>query len=177
MSRVPQRHTVSLLADALGLTGDARVAFEASARSRGAADRCSLQRTPSARPARSPQPLVGRTDELARLERHLAGDGPPILLLAGEPGLGKTRLLAEATRYGVSHGWSVLEGGCQRRGNQEPFAPLVGALTSFLSRRAPAALREDLRGCAWLVRLLPELAGTIDELCQAGLCPPIRNAG
>ncbi len=49
---------------------------------------------------------------------------------------------------------------------------LVGALTSFLSRRAPAALHEDLRGCAWLVRLLPELAGTIDEALPGLALPP-----
>jgi transcriptional regulator with XRE-family HTH domain len=35
VSRVPQKQTVSLLADALKLTGEARVAFEVSARSRG----------------------------------------------------------------------------------------------------------------------------------------------
>jgi tetratricopeptide (TPR) repeat protein/transcriptional regulator with XRE-family HTH domain len=172
VSRVPQRHTVSLLAEALGLTGEARVAFEASARSHGGRGPV-LPAADTLRPPGASGPaLVGRTDELALLERHLAGDGPPILLLAGEPGLGKTRLLAEAARYALDQGWSVLEGGCQRRGNQEPFAPLAGALTRFLSGLGPGALREHLRGCAWLVRLLPEVAGMIDEPLPGLALPP-----
>ena len=36
---------------------------------------------------------MGRAHKLALLERHLSGDGPPVLLLAGEPGIGKSRLL------------------------------------------------------------------------------------
>jgi len=44
--------------------------------------------------------LIGREAELAEIasavERSLAGDGGSILLLVGEPGIGKSRLLAEA---------------------------------------------------------------------------------
>jgi tetratricopeptide (TPR) repeat protein len=54
----------------------------------------------------------------------------------------------------------VLEGGCQRQNGQEPFAPLRGALEGYLRRQPPAQLQADLEGCAWLVRLLPELAET-----------------
>ena len=172
LRRVPQRHTVSLLADALGLTADARAVFVASARSRNGQGPVLLTSHLARAAGPSAPALVGRTSELALLERHLAGQGPPILLLAGEPGLGKTRLLAEATRQAIGQRWFVLEGGCQRRGSQEPFAPLVGALSSFLSRRTPTALRDDLRGCAWLVRLLPELAGTIDEALPGLALPP-----
>src|ERR671939_1219290 len=35
-------------------------------------------------------PFVGRSRELALLEQHLAGAGPPLLLLSGEPGIGKS---------------------------------------------------------------------------------------
>src|SRR5262249_3651530 len=45
----------------------------------------------------APTPLVGRADELAALDRFLDGKGTPVLLLAGEPGIGKTRLLQAAT--------------------------------------------------------------------------------
>jgi tetratricopeptide (TPR) repeat protein len=94
------------------------------------------------------------------LERHLAGDGPPLLLIAGEPGIGKTRLLAEVGQRARRQGWTVIEGGCHRRSGQEPFAPLLGALESHLRHSSLAALRAQLDGCAWLVRLLPELAET-----------------
>jgi predicted ATPase len=111
-------------------------------------------------------PLVGRQRELALLGRHLAGQGPPLLLLAGEPGIGKTRLLRAAIPRAVAQGWRVLEGGCQRRGGQEPYSPLVEALEQHIHQQATLqARRTYLEGCAWLVRLLPELAdGPIDPL-------------
>jgi len=40
--------------------------------------------------------LDGRTREVGEIRRHLGGLGPPVLMLSGEPGIGKTRLLEEA---------------------------------------------------------------------------------
>src|SRR5438552_3272638 len=89
-NQTPRKDTLALLAAALGLAPPERVALEAAARGLGTATNAPL---PAAtRPA---TPLVGRTQELALLDRHLAGEGPPMLLLAGEPGIGKTRLLRE----------------------------------------------------------------------------------
>src|SRR5439155_16246383 len=119
-----------------------------------------------------PPPLVGRQGELALLERHLAGEGPPLLLLAGEPGIGKSRLLRAAAQRATGCGWRVLVGGCQRRRGQAPFAPLLEALESYLARRGRTELRADLRGCAWLVRLLPELASGPIEPLPAWTLPP-----
>ena len=93
--RLPRKDTVGLLADALGLAAPERTAFAAAARRLGDA-------------ASSPPPFVGRARELALLERHLAGRGPSVLLLAGEPGIGKTRLLREAAQRGPGQGWRVL---------------------------------------------------------------------
>jgi tetratricopeptide (TPR) repeat protein len=62
-------------------------------------------------------------------------------------------------------GWCVLVGGCSRRGGQEPYAPLLDALERHIDGQSPMQLRGALRGCAWLVRLLPELAdGPIEPL-------------
>jgi predicted ATPase len=116
--------------------------------------------------------LVGRRHELALLDRHLSGQGPPLLLLAGEPGIGKSRLLQEAACRAAERGWQVLQGGCSRRGSQEPYAPLLGALERYLRRRDPIHLRAELHGCAWLVRLLPDLAeGPIEPLPAWSLTP------
>jgi tetratricopeptide (TPR) repeat protein len=119
---------------------------------------------------------VGRGRELALLERYLegspAGATPPLLLLAGEPGIGKTRLLHAAVPRAVAQGWCVLEGGCQRRGGHEPYAPILGALQRHLRGRTHAQLRRELSGCAWLVRLLPEVAqGPIEPLPAWAVAP------
>ncbi len=158
----PQASTVRLLADALGLIGATRATFEAVARRPDLA----LRPQPAAtRDSAGEPPLVGRASELALLERHCHGEGPPVLLLAGEPGIGKSRLLAEAAGRAQQSGWQVLRGGCQRRGGQEPYAPLLEALEHHINGQAPAQCRDALQGCAWLVRLLPELAaGSIEPL-------------
>jgi tetratricopeptide (TPR) repeat protein/transcriptional regulator with XRE-family HTH domain len=161
--RAPYRDTVRLLSEALALSPEQRAALERAARRRDTTEEPPPAPPAASTPVRAPParplpPLVGRMRELALLERHLAGEGPPVLLLAGEPGIGKSRLLAEATERAVGQGWRVLTGGCQRRGGQEPYAPLLGALKGHLARTDPDRLRAELQGCAWLVRLLPELA-------------------
>jgi tetratricopeptide (TPR) repeat protein/transcriptional regulator with XRE-family HTH domain len=159
-SQSPRKDTLALLADALGLTAPERTALESAA--------CALSGmalVPPPSSARTAGPLVGRAHELALLERHLTGEGPPLFLLAGEPGIGKSRLLQEAGDRVAQGGWHVLVGGCSRRGAQEPYAPLLRALQRAISSRSPAQRQRDLRGCAWLVRLLPELAdGPIEPL-------------
>jgi tetratricopeptide (TPR) repeat protein/transcriptional regulator with XRE-family HTH domain len=166
LRQTPRRETVSLLANALGLGAAERAALEAAGRRKGSGLPVLTH------PAHAAPPLVGRARELELLGRHLAGEGPPVLLLVGEPGIGKSRLLREAVRHAVDQGWGVLEGGCQRRGGQEPFAPLLEALEGGLRGRTPAQVCVALRGCAWLVRLLPELAeGPIEPLPAWTLTP------
>jgi tetratricopeptide (TPR) repeat protein/transcriptional regulator with XRE-family HTH domain len=161
----PRKDTLLLLAEALQLSDVERQRLEDAARAETP--------PPFARPSgAATPPLVGRAAELALLARHVAGEGPPVLLLAGEPGIGKSRLLQMAAERARDHGWRVLEGGCQRRGGQEPYAPLLGALQRYLRGRSPAQARGELQGCAWLVRLLPELAdGAIEPLPAWSLSP------
>lgn len=63
-------------------------------------------------------------------------------------------------------------GGCQRRGGQESYAPLLQALDGHIRAQTPARLRVSLRGCAWLVRLVPELAGGPIESLPAWTVSP-----
>jgi predicted ATPase len=120
----------------------------------------------------SAPPFVGQAQEVAQLDRHLAGEGPPLHLLAGEPGIGKSRLLREAATHAAGAGWQVPRGGCQRRSGQVPYAPLLEALKSHLRRRSEEESATDLRGYAWLVRLLPALAGGPIEPLPGWSLPP-----
>jgi tetratricopeptide (TPR) repeat protein/transcriptional regulator with XRE-family HTH domain len=167
----PRPDTVALLATALDLPAPSRAAFAEAARHLG---------TPPPAPAPSlpsTAPFVGRTRELALIERHLAGEGPPLLLFAGEPGIGKSRLLQAAIPRALGQSLVVLEGGCQRRGGHEPYAPLQGALQRHLHSLPPAQMRRALRDCAWLVRLLPELAGGPIEALPAWRLRPEHERG
>ncbi|HZS92091.1 MAG TPA: AAA family ATPase [Chloroflexota bacterium] len=184
---VPRAHrpaTIARLADALGLSPQDRAEVQ-SLTHRGDVSRLALLHTNSSRPAGGPSPiapstsppLIGRARELDLLERHLGGmsDFPgsvPMLLLGGEPGIGKSRLLHEAAVWAAEHGLYVLEGGCRRSGGQGPYAPLSDALAAHVATQTPAQLELDLQGCAWLVRLLPELAGSLVESLPAQPLPP-----
>jgi transcriptional regulator with XRE-family HTH domain/tetratricopeptide (TPR) repeat protein len=152
--QAPRRETVALLAEALQLTESEREQFIAAARQHSAS---LVSGTPAAHPALWP-PLVGREQEQAAMQRHLTETQAPLLLLAGEPGIGKTRLLQETHAWATDQGWTVLQGGCHRRSGQEPYAPFADLFSRFLASRSVAQRRLDLQGCAWLARLLPELA-------------------
>jgi transcriptional regulator with XRE-family HTH domain len=157
LPHVPHKENLTLLAETLGLSPEERRAFVAAARGAGRLPAQGADGGASTAGAAVP-PLVGRMQELDLLQRHLENHGaPPLLLLAGEPGIGKSRLLQAAAALGAARGLRVLAGGCGRRGDQEPYAPVLGALEAYL-RRQPAAERQAvLRGCGWLARLLPEI--------------------
>lgn len=155
--RQPLTFTVALLAEALGLDASQRSALEHAAQKASFPAR----RGPRAgvpAPNDPLLPLVGRTVEQTLLARYLEGSGPPLLLVLGEPGIGKTRLLQEAVRQGQRYGWCVLEGRCYRGSGQEPYAPLLGALERHLALLSLAEQREALEQCDWLLKLFPELA-------------------
>src|SRR5262249_19640337 len=67
---------------------------------------------------------------------------------------------------------AILQGGCARDEGHTAYAPLLEALEAALRHRALTQRRTDLAGCAWLVRLLPELAaGPIEPLPSWTLSP------
>ena len=113
--------------------------------------------------------LVGRDAEMTEIRRHLAGLGPPVLLFAAEPGMGKTRLLEEVIARAARSGWGIAHGTCQRRA-LDPYAPLTGALAGALDRMADRDRAEVLRQARQLDLLLPELAPASGDLArQPGL--------
>src|SRR5262249_17962186 len=105
----------------------------------------------------------------------LAGEEPPLLLVLGEPGIGKTRLLQEAAQQGQARGWRVLEGRCHRNSGQELYAPLLSALERYLAQQSLAEQREALRHGDWLLRLPPELAEVAGLSSPAWNVPPAQE--
>jgi len=82
--------------------------------------------------ARSPGDLIGRDNELATLRGHLerarAGD-PSLVLVGGEAGIGKTRLLSELADGAEAR---VLWGGCLPMGERGlPYLPVIEMLRSL----------------------------------------------
>jgi DNA-binding SARP family transcriptional activator len=116
--------------------------------------------SPALPPSRSVNPgelpLVGRTAELAAL-RGLAGAGR-LGLLEGEPGIGKTRLLAE-----FAHTFDgIAVGGAARELERAlPYQPLIEALRALAVHPAWPAVRARLElapvWTAEVARLAPEL--------------------
>jgi DNA-binding CsgD family transcriptional regulator/tetratricopeptide (TPR) repeat protein len=80
--------------------------------------------------------FVGRTGELARLAAALASRGEcPALVVAGEAGIGKTRLVREFARSVEDGGGLAIIGGCLETGGELlPYAPFVEALDSLRDR-------------------------------------------
>ena len=87
--------------------------------------------------------LVGRAGELAELEAAFAeveSGSPSLALVAGDSGVGKTRLVAELVARAAERGGSTLSGECVDLGEGElPYAPLLAALRQ-LARDGHAAL-------------------------------------
>ena len=117
--------------------------------------------------------FVGRDADLDRFQAVWddAGSGElRLLLLAGEPGVGKTRLAAEMASWAHQAGSTVLAGRCDED-LPVPQQPFVEALRHFVDHSPDAGLAESLgRYGGELTRLLPELATRVPVLP-----PPIRS--
>ena len=95
--------------------------------------------------------LVGRRAEMAALGAALerAADGKPTgVLLAGDAGVGKSRLVAETVERAAAAGFAVLTGRCLDSAASLPYLPfteVVGQLVA--SRPEQLAAHPELRGC------------------------------
>ncbi|HIE22319.1 MAG TPA: hypothetical protein EYP73_06955, partial [Acidimicrobiia bacterium] len=125
---------------------------------------------------RSGVPFVGREEErrslIGHMERVLAGQGG-VVLVEGEPGIGKTRLALEAADAARWRGFEVSWGTCTE-GTLRPFGPLAEVLESMSALRAEQ-LSEELEP-VWLgeaMRLAPHL---VQDHLQSVASTPLRPA-
>ncbi|MGH2942772.1 MAG: BTAD domain-containing putative transcriptional regulator, partial [Solirubrobacteraceae bacterium] len=104
-------------------------------------------------------PFVGRDSELEVLRKRWAqGAASSMVVIAGEPGIGKTRLASALAREVHESGALVLYGRCDE-GPTVPYQPFVEALQPHARALGVDRLRTELVDLApQLGRLLPELA-------------------
>jgi ATP/maltotriose-dependent transcriptional regulator MalT len=106
--------------------------------------------------------LVGRQEELEALERALSEadqGGTAAVAVVGEPGIGKTRLLAELEVRADAGGRLVLAGSASELEGDLPFSVFVDALDEYVRGLDPSALErlgEDVR--AELAHVFPSLS-------------------
>ena len=112
--------------------------------------------------------LVGRARErrlLATAVERAVTAMPVTVLVGGEAGIGKSRLLADLVETARDGGWLVLRGSCVRLGDGEglPFGPIAEALRTVRRDLGAGTLDELLdTATSELASLVPDLGVTIE---------------
>jgi len=106
--------------------------------------------------------LVGREEELSSLEDALLaacrGQGS-VVVLAGDAGIGKSRLCAELATRAERIGATVMEGSCSEADLALPYLPFLEAIGNYLSTVGTAELRARLGvHVRELAKVFPQLA-------------------
>ena len=135
--------------------------------------------------ARSPglTPFVGREVELRQLrqswERACAGDGQ-VVLITGEPGIGKSRLVLQVKHEIAATPHSWIEWTCSPRDQQVPFSPAIELVRQSLGWKrdgapdgALAQLEEALESGTGQLREAAPLVARLLGLAVAGDHPAL----
>ena len=109
-------------------------------------------------------PFVGRVQEMAELkvalDDALVGRGG-LVMLAGEPGIGKTRLTEELMAIAKDRGALVAPGACYEGGSVPPYWPWTQAIRSLLIEPPEATLTALEARAAVIAEIVPEIRETL----------------
>jgi len=123
--------------------------------------------------------LVGRQDImgrlLQRLDQLMAGAGG-VVVVSGEPGIGKTRVLDEVIAAARLRAIQVLVGRCHERDSTIPYLPLSEALEGFARRLLPAKWEQLLSSGGEEVLILVSDA-VMKHMSSAGATSRVVSAG
>jgi DNA-binding CsgD family transcriptional regulator len=105
--------------------------------------------------------FVGRHQEMAELraalDDALSGRGR-LVMLAGEPGIGKTRTSRELAAHATLLGAQVLWGRCHADQGAPPYWPWVQVIRSYLLGYSPEQVRSQMgAGAADIAEVVPEV--------------------
>ncbi|MFB9676396.1 ATP-binding protein [Streptosporangium vulgare] len=170
------------LAEDLGIDpGEALKAAHRRVLTQTPATRAPATEVPAAAPSGTPAPpasptplpggagrLVGRADEIAVLRSAVEPalkNGTAVVLLEGEPGAGKSRLMEEIAGHAEDHGALVVWGHCLEGEGTPTMWPWVKTVSGLLDVM-PQARREQ-----WLARDLGHLVGSRVETSEAPAIP------
>jgi len=120
--------------------------------------------------------FVGRERELEQLKERLAdafsGLGS-VVMVVGDAGIGKTRLLQEFATYARLRGAQVLWGAAYEGEAVLPYGPFAEALRDYVSRTSVETLRRAVtEGSSVLAPLAPELRAKLPDLPEPSPVPP-----
>jgi class 3 adenylate cyclase len=109
--------------------------------------------------------FVGREPEVAKLrtalDDALSGRGR-LVLLSGEPGIGKTRCSDELATYARLRGAQVLTGRCYESEGAPAYWPWVQVVRSYAHSRDPDDLRSELgSGASVIAQVVPEVGARV----------------
>jgi eukaryotic-like serine/threonine-protein kinase len=106
--------------------------------------------------------FVGREKEIKTLQtafdRALSGEGS-VMMVVGEPGIGKTALCEQTATYVGLRGGLVLIGHCYEKGSLSlPYLPFIEALRSYVLHKGDEELKSELgSGATYVGRIISEV--------------------
>jgi len=120
--------------------------------------------------------LVGRDSEAAQLREHWSNAQQArgqLVLLSGEPGVGKTRLAQDLIAHAQKSGAMLLRGGCYEYEATTPYLPFVEAFREWTRRQSAEQLRSALGATApEIAKFAPEIEAKLGALApNAALSP------